>query len=431
MVDLNTIDLHRPDSYQRRGFPWAECDFLRDNAPIFHYERDDIEPFWAVTKHADIMTVSDNPGIFINGGPRLRMALKGKPEIGRAGLDSFGQERNWDPNEPPDMVFMDNPRHRHMRKHSSWAFTQGAMRKMQGRFDELASDFTEKFVTKLKNATSAGDSADLVSELACKLPLAAIGEIMGLAREDWPQIMMWSDALVGQISPQFRRPNESRGSAAYRSMYDFRCYLESLVHESRNFGEHRGGFIDQLVHRKVHGELLTDQQLIGYLFLLIAAGNDTTRNAFTAGIRAFIDNPEQIALLTNNSDLITDAVEEMLRWASPVGHFLRTTTEDFELSNVKIKAGDTVALFYPSANRDEDVFPTPYKFDITRRPNDHLAFGFGAHFCLGTNLARAELKASLKAILPYLSHLVCAGEPTYYNEPHVVGFSCLPVRFSG
>ena len=429
MLDLNCIDIHHPTEYERRGFPWAECDLLREQAPVFYYERNDIDPFWAITKHADIMKVSDNPEIFINGGPRLRMALKGKPEIARAGMDSFGQERNWDPDEPPDMVFMDNPRHRHMRKHTSWAFTQGAMRNMSDRFDELATDFTTSFVDNLKQATIDGKGLNFVSGLACNLPLAAIGEIIGLAEDDWQQIMIWSDALVGQISPEFQRPNESRGRAAYRSMYDFRTYLEQLIHESREHGEQRGGFIDQIVHRKVHGEHLTDQQLIGYLFLLIAAGNDTTRNAFSAGIAAFIRYPAQITLLRENPELLASAVEEMLRWASPVGHFLRTATADFELSDQKISAGDTVALFYPSANRDSEVFDQPYQFDITRRPNDHLAFGFGAHFCLGTNLARAELKASLKAILPYLDHLEFDGEPTYYNEPHVVGFSTLPMRY--
>ena len=429
VLTLDNINLHHPAEYERRGFPWAECDLLRRQAPIFYYERDDIEPFWAITRHADIMTVSDHPKVFINSGPRLRMALKGKPEIARAGLDTFGQERNWDPNEPPDMVFMDNPRHRHMRKHSSWAFTQGAMRRMQSRFDELAGEFTEQFIRALKASSANNEPVDFVSNLACKLPLAAIGEIMGLAKNDWRQILIWSNALVGQVAPEHLRDGESRGAAGYRNMYEFRTYLEALIQESRELGANRGGFIDQMVHRKVQGKLLTDQQLIGYLFLLIAAGNDTTRNAFTAGVNAFIDNPQQTLLLQENPDLIDNAVEEILRWSSPVGHFLRTTAEDFELSGTQIKAGDTVALFYPSANRDEAVFREPYSFDINRKPNDHLAFGFGAHFCLGTNLARAELKASLRAILPYIPHLKCSGEPQYYPEPHVVGFSSFQVRY--
>ena len=430
MLQLETIDLHHPDNYERRGFPWAECDLLRDQAPIFYYERDDIEPFWAITRHADIITISDYPQVFINGGPRLRMSLKGKPEIARAGLDSFGIERGWDPGEPPDMVFMDNPRHRYMRKHSSWAFTQGAMRKMQERFDDLAYEFTAEYMDQLSARAKHKQALDFVSGLACKLPLAATAEILGLAKNDWQQILIWSNALVGQIPEEHRQQGESRGAAGYRNMYEFRCYLESLIVESREIGIQRGGFIDQIVHRKVQGELLTDQQLIGYLFLLIAAGNDTTRNAITGGVNAFLDNPAQVSLLQKNPDLLSSAVEEILRWSSPVGHFLRTVVEDFELSGKRIKAGDTVALFYPSANRDAAVFEKPYEFDITRTPNDHLAFGFGAHFCLGTNLARAELKASLKALLPHLPYLRREGQPKHYREPHVVGYSEFNIRYA-
>ena len=427
MLTLENIDLHRPARYETHGFPWAECQLLREQAPVFYYERDDIEPFWAVTRHADITLISDNPKIFINGGPRLRLAQKGKPEIGRAGLDSFGLERGWDPEEPPDLVFMDNPRHRHMRKHSSWAFTQNAMRKMQSRFDSLAKGFTEHFIQTLKQS---GEPVDFVSGLACKLPLAAIGEILGLAEDDWQQILIWSNALVGQIAPEHRRAGESRGAAGYRNMYEFRTYLEALIKESREVGAERGGFVDQMVHRKVQGEHLTDQQLIGYLFVLIAAGNDTTRNALTGGLDAFLNNPDQISLLQANPALLSTAVEEILRWSSPVGHFLRTAVEDFELSSTTIRAGDTVGLFYPSANRDEDVFDNPYTFDITRSPNDHLAFGFGAHFCLGTNLARAELKASLQALLPYLHEFQHIGNPAFYSEPHVVGYSRYLVTLS-
>lgn len=430
MPALDDIDIHRPKRYQRSGFPWEDFDLLRESAPVFYYEREDVEPFWAVSRYQDIMEVSENPEIFINGGPRLRLALKGKPEILRAGLDTFGTERNWDPEEPPDMVFMDNPRHRHMRKSSSWAFTQGAMRTMGAHFDKLAEEFTEAFLDDAKQAAKNNEAVDLVAGLSSKLPLAATGEILGLYPDDWKQILVWTNALVGEFEPGAVRPGESRGAAGYRHMYEFRTYLESLIHESREQGKDRGGFIDHLVHHKVQDKLLNDQQLIGYLFLLIAAGNDTTRNAFTGGVAALIENPEQRDQLINNPDLIPDAVEEILRWTSPVGHFLRTAVEDFELAGERIAAGDTVALFYPSANRDERIFEDPYQFNIQRSPNAHLTFGFGAHFCLGTNLARAELKASLKALIPHLAHLELAGEATRIAETHVVGYSELPVTYA-
>ncbi len=427
-LTLDTINIHHPRHYAAHGFPWAEWDLLRREAPVHWYERDDVEPFWAVTRYADIMTVSDHPEIFINGGPRLRLTLKGVPELLRAGTDSFGEERGWDPEEPPDMSFMDNPRHRHMRKQSSWAFTQGGMRRMDAHFQDLAADFTAEFMDAVTAATARGATRDFVSGLACKLPLAAIGNILGLAPDDWKQILVWSNALVGELEPEHMRPGESRGAAGYRAMYEMRSYIEDLIKDSRETGGSRGGFIDRMVHTQVQGKLLTDQQLIGYLFLLIAAGNDTTRNAFAGGVAALLEFPAQRELLEREPALLESAVEEILRWTSPVGNFLRTCTQDFTLAGTRIAAGETVALFYPSANRDERVFDDPYRFDITRTPNPHLTFGFGAHFCLGTNLARAELKASLRAILPHLHRLEIHGEPTRLAQTHVMGYSSLPMR---
>jgi len=427
---LDTINIHHPKHYADNGAPWAEWDLLRRDAPVFWYERDDVEPFWAVTRYADILTVSDNPKVFINSGPRLRLTLTGVPELLRAGVDSFGQERDWDPAEPPDMVFMDNPAHRVLRKHSSWAFTQGGMRNMRTHFATLADEFTTAFMHELALATSAGESCDFVNGLACKLPLAAVGEIMGLARDDWKQILVWSNALVGEIEEEHRRPGESNGAAGYRSMDELRSYLENLINESREFGANRGGFIDRMVHTKIRGQLLTNQQLNGYLFLLIAAGNDTTRNATAGGIAALIEHPEQRDLLRENPELLPSAIEEILRWTSPVGNFLRTATANFDLSGTQIAAGDTVGLFYPSANRDERVFDDPYRFDITRNPNPHLSFGFGAHFCLGTNLARAELSASIKALIPHLHQLELHGTPTRMAQTHVLGYSTLPMRLA-
>ena len=423
---LAQLDIHRPRDYARHGYPWAAWDALRRLAPVYWYEREDIEPFWAVTRHADILAVADQPDVFINGGPRLRLALRGETELLRAGVDSFGASRGWDPDEPPDMVFMDNPRHRHFRRSSSWAFTQHAMRDLDRHLAALAQRFTREFIAALEDAPD--HTGDFVSGLACKLPLAAIGEIMGLPASDWRQILVWSKALVGEVDDADRRAGESIGRAAYRSMAELRGYIEELIADSRAHGATRGGFVDRLVHTPVQGRLLTDQQLNGYLFLLIAAGNDTTRNALAGGVAALIEHPAELARLRADPGLLPAAVEEILRWTSPVGSFLRTATADVTLAGQRIAAGDTVALFYPSANRDEQVFPAPYRFDIGRSPNPHLAFGFGAHFCLGTNLARAELRASLAALLPWLGRLEIHGTPTWLAQTHVMGYSSLPLR---
>jgi cytochrome P450 len=421
--DLQQIDIHTPQRYAGQGFPWREWDQLRREAPVFRYERDDIEPFWAVTRHADVMTVSENSRVFINGGPRLRLALKGEPELLRGGLDTFGRSRGWNPAEPPDMVFMDDPRHRQTRKLSSWAFTQGCMRSAGAHFDALA----EGFACELTATLEREGHCDFVSAYAAKLPLAATSEIIGLAPDDWKRLIVWTNAIVGDVEPADMLPGETVAQAAERNMNDMRAYLEALIHEHRRPGGGPSAFINRLVNGTVDGKPLDDQQLNGYLLLLIGAGNETTRNATVGGLVALLEHPEMRDLLCRDPSLVGNAADEILRWTSPVISFLRTVTMDFELAGTALRPGDTVCVFYPSANRDERVFDDPYRFDITRNPNPHISFGFGAHFCLGTNLAKAELRSMLKALLPVLPRLALTGESHRIANTHVSGYSKLGV----
>lgn len=423
-LNLDSIDIHTPSLYAQRGFPWEAWDLLRAEAPIHWYAREDVEPFWAITRHADVMTISGLPRVFINGGPRLRLTLKHEVELGRGGIDAFGTVRGWDPNEPPDLVFMDDPRHRQVRKASSGAFTQGCMRGMAAHFDALASQFTGELMASLE----ARGTVDFVRELACKLPLAATGEIMGLAPDDWRQILVWSSAVIGEVEAEHMLAGETAVQASERQSNEFREYLENLIHQHRQPGGGPSDFINRLVTAQVRGKPMNDQQLIGYLFVLIAAGNDTTRNATVGGLVALLEHPEQRDRLCADPRLLGAAVDEILRWTSPVVSFLRTCAEDFKLGGTTIKAGETVCMFYPSANRDDAVFEHPYRFDIGRTPNDHIAFGYGAHFCIGTNLARAELRAALQALLPVLPRLAIAGPAHRIGNTHVSGISKLPVR---
>ncbi|MBX9607621.1 MAG: cytochrome P450 [Gammaproteobacteria bacterium] len=425
--DPSTFDLHSPEAYANHGFPWDAWDWLRREAPMFWYERDDIEPFWVVTRHADVKEISGRPDLFINGGPRLRVTRRGEPELLRGGLDSFGQARGWDPLEAPDMTFMDDPRHRQVRRASSWAFTQGCMRGMAAHFETLAQTFAEEFVA----AAEARGTVDFVAECACKLPLAATGQLIGLAPDDWRQILTWSHAILGEVEPEHMHPGETVAEAAERNMNDFRAYLEDLIHVHRQPGGGPSPFINRLVNAKVDGEPMNDQQLNGYLFLLIGAGNDTTRNAVAGGVEALLSHPEELEKLVDDPSLLESAADEILRWTSPVISFLRTATDDYTMHGTTIRKGETVGVFYPAANRDETVFEAPYRFDITRRPNDYLSFGFGAHFCLGTNLARAELRASLKSLVPILPRMELMPGATRIAHAHVSGYATLPVRLRG
>jgi cytochrome P450 len=427
-VALDQTNIHTPRRYVEEGYPWEDWDLLRREAPVYRYERDDVEPFWAITRHADILAVSKRPDVFINGGPRLRLTIKGEVELLRGGLDEFGLTRGWNPQEPPDFVFMDDPRHRNFRLPSSRSFTPGRMRAMAAHFGELARQFTAEFEGALEAQSHSGGHCDFVTELAAKLPIAAIGEMMGLPPGDWKKIFKWTNAIVGEVLPEDRLAGENDVEAATRGMNEFRGYLEKRIRERRDAGCDRDDLFDTIVRGQIEGQPLNEQQLIGYLLLIIAAGNETTRNATSGGVIALIEHPEQRDLLCANPELLTSAIEEILRWTSPVIQFLRTATEDFELGGQKIRKGDTIGVFYPSANRDERVFEDPYCFDITRDPNPHLAFGHGAHFCLGANLARAELRAAFQALLPVLPRLEIAGPPRRIPNLHVSGYATLPVR---
>jgi len=425
---LDSIDIHDTRLYVERGYPWREWDRLRCEAPVYWYERPDIEPFWAITRHADVLAISRDAKTFINGGPRLRLASLGEELIMREGFKGFAAERGWDRDEPPDMVFMDDPRHRQFRLLTSSAFTPGRLRALVPRIEKMAASFAAEFTEALKRDTERTGSCDFVREYSIKLPLAAIGDLMGLPPGDWMQVLIWSNALLGDIHPSFSAPGEPPWEATRRAVVEMRAYYDALMEERRKAGADSSSLVDMLLRARIDGQPLTEQQLHGYLLLLTAAGNETTRNATTGGVIALLEHPDQRDRLCNHPELVDSAVEEILRWTSPVVQFARTVMKDVEIRGQKIRAGETVGVFYPAANRDEDAFEAPYRFDVARSPNHHLAFGHGSHFCLGANLARVELRAAIRALLPILPEMELVDSGVRLPNLHVPGFRSLRVR---
>jgi len=428
---LDSIEIHDAGRYAARGYPWREWDLLRREAPVYWYEREDIEPFWAITRHADVLAVSRDARTFINGGPRLRLSTRVGERMMREGLRGIAIERGWDPDEAPDMVFMDDPRHREFRLLTSGAFTPGKLRDLQSRIDQMAAGFAEEFSHALRRETETSPGCDFVREYAIKLPLAAIGDLMGLPPGDWMRVLVWTNALLGDVHPSYLLAGESSAAATGRAIREMRSYFDVLMEERRSAGANSGSLVDTLLRARVEGAPLTEQQLHGYLLLLTAAGNETTRNATTGGVIALLENADQRDLLCERPELIDSAVEEILRWTSPVVQFARTAVKDVEIRGQKIRAGDTVGVFYPSANRDEESFEDPYRFDVARKPNHHLAFGHGAHFCLGANLARAELRAAIRALLPILPEMELVDRGVRIPNLHVPGYQSLSVRRAG
>ncbi len=425
---LDTLDIHSKELYVSRGYPWREWDLLRREAPVFWYERDDIAPFWAITRHADVLTVSKRSDVFVNS-QRLRLQTIQEDEQQFGSFRARAEARGWDPDEPPDFIFMDDPRHRKFRLLTARRFTPAALRRLGTHFDDLARKFADEFAAEVSAAAASGHPVDFVRGFAQKLPLAAIGEMMGLPTGDWMRLKKLTNVLIGAPEPDFFHEGEDRIPGVIRAFQELTDYMIDLIADRQARGEGGDDLSSLIVHSRIDGKPLTEQQLQGYLFVILAAGNETTQNAITGGVHALLEHPDERDRLCANPDLVVSAAEEILRWTSPVVQFARTAVEDFELAGTTIRAGEDVGMWYPSANRDEAVFPDPYRFDVTRRPNHHVAFGgFGAHFCLGANLARWELRAALRALIPLLPRLASAGAPERVPNLHVSAIHRLPVR---
>lgn len=426
-ADLDTIDIHSLDLYEQRGYPWAEWELLRREAPVHWYDRPGIEPFWAVTRYEDVHAVGRDARTFINSGRRLRLHSVEHEERMWASKARRDRLYGWDPDEPLDMVFMDQPRHTAFRLLTARAFTPGRCRAMAAALDDLSRRFVAEFQESLHAA--AGQPVDLVRTLSYKLPLAAICDMMGVPVDDYHDIHRWTDSVFDTDSLEWAQPGEDLPTMRRRLRTEYFEYYERLIAAKR--ARPGDDVASDLCNGEVDGARLTQQQLHGYLNLLILAGNETTRNATTKGIVTLLEHRDQLELLCGDPARWTEpAVEEILRWTSPVLQFARTAAHDTEIRGVPIRAGDTVGIWYPSANRDADAFVDPERFDITRQPNYHLAFGHGPHFCLGANLARWELRSLFAELARtgVLRELEPAGPAQITKDLHVSVIKHQPVR---
>ena len=426
---LGGLDITSLDRYLAHGYPWQAWDVLRDEAPVYRYERPGYPPFWAVTRYDDVRTVHAHRDVFINGGAILRIDTV----EGIAAIDRFKQRQaerfGYSPDAPLDMIYLDKSEHFDLRMLTMRQFTPAAMRRLEVHLGDLAKRFVAEFVARAKAAN--GEPIDLVANLSVGVPLATICGLIDVPEDDWQRILAWTDAMLFPgVAAENVKPGETGRDVRRRLGLEYRAYREELIADRRERGPAGDDLVTSLVFATIDGEPLDDQQLHGYLELLIAAGNETTRNAISGGVKVLLENPGEGDRLAADPDgLMETAVEEILRWTSPVIQFARTATRDFELNGVTIKESDTVVLWYPSANRDERQFPEPYRLDVGRQPNIHLAFGYGPHFCLGANLARWELRAVFRELAPHLHNLELAGEPRRVPNLHVGAIGELPVRW--
>jgi cholest-4-en-3-one 26-monooxygenase len=397
---LDEIDLLE-DAWAQ-GVPHEAFDLLRREAPVHWHPEIDGSGFWAVTRHADVVKASRDPATFSS-------------ELGSTFIDDQTDEAMLQLRLT--ILNMDPPKHHRYRRLVSRGFTPH----MVGKLVETIEKRAERIVDDVADR----GECEFVEDVAAKLPLEMICEMIGLPEGDWQRMFELSNMLVGRDDPDFRYESTSAESAAA----EIYAYCDAVAADRR--ANPRDDLMTALVQAEVEGERLDDLELNLFFVTLVVAGNETTRNLITHSMQALIDHPDELRRLQADADLWPTAVEEMLRWGTSIHNFRRTATVDTELGGQPIAAGDKVVLYYMSANRDEDVFADPHRFDVGRTPNDHVAFGGGGvHYCLGANLARAEIRAIMRQLVDRLDGFTQTADPRRLRSDFVNGVKSMPLTFT-
>ncbi len=399
-MTLADLDVANPDHYVA-GVPHHMFKQLRREAPVFWHREWKGSPFWAVTKYDDVVAVSRDPRTFSSERMSCFLFDPAPGDIDNIRLM---------------MVNMDPPKHAKLRSLVNKGFTPRMIGRLEPHVREIARSIIDNVAPK--------GECDFVSDVAAELPLQVIAELMGVPHSDRRMLFDWSNRLIGFDDPEFQQSLDD-GKAAAAEVY---MYANQLAVERRDSAG--DDIVSVLMNAEVDGQKLTEMEFDLFFLLLIVAGNETTRNLISGGMRALIEHPDQRARLLADPSLIATAVDEMLRWVTPVMEFRRTATRDTELRGQKIREGDKIGIFYVSANRDEDVFPNPDAFDVGRTPNEHLAFGIGEHFCLGANLARLEIRVMFEELLRRLPNIELAGPVERLRSSFINGIKRMPVQFT-
>jgi cholest-4-en-3-one 26-monooxygenase len=389
--------------YEKDGYPFAAWAWLRRNDPVAWIEQPGYDPFWAITKHADVIELSKQPEIWQNG-PRLAVFSNQVPPPPEA--------------EVRHLLNMDPPDHGQYRNVVSKQFTPRVVSGLAAKVERITREV-------LDDAAGIED-ADFVRDVSARITIAVIAEMLGVPRPDWDLLFRWTNEVIAPEDPEFQRGGsvESTVEAARLELFE---YFGAMSRDRR--ANPKDDIVSVLANGGVDGRPLGPVELLSYYFLLVVAGNETTRNAMTGGVIAFLEHPDQWEKLRREPGLLDSAVEEIVRWVTPVIQFCRTPTRDYTLRGRTLRAGQNACLFYPSANRDEEVFPDGDRFRIDRRPNRHLGFGVGEHVCLGAHLARLELRCAFGALRERLRHAELSGPVERARSSFVGGIKRAPMHW--
>ncbi len=387
-------DIDLLDGRWYAGEPHDTWTWMRANAPVYHDEANDV---WAITKYDDILRISKDQATFSSHrSPRPH----GDPL--------------------PMMISMDDPDHVRRRKLVNRGFTPKRVRDKESEIRAICDAIIDRVCER--------GECDFVWDIAAPLPLLLIGDMLGFPRERYDDLLRWSDDMIRGTTAT---DDEARLLAMHAGI-EFRAFQLEVIKDRRSRPP-ADDLVSILCHAEVDGERLDDESVVQESLLILIGGDETTRHVITGGMLALLAHPEEQARLAADvPGRIEAAVEEMLRWVTPIKNMSRTATRDVEVRGQTLRAGDQLIMLYPSANRDEDVFPDPFRFDIERHPNNHLAFGFGTHFCLGSSLARLELRIMFERLLTRLPdlHLAVDERPPYRASNFISGPEEMPVRFT-
>jgi cytochrome P450 len=400
-----------PTAYADDARLHAALTHLRANNPVALVDNPPYRPFWAITKHADIMAIERANNLFLS---------EPRPLLSTAAADDFAKEQLDAGIGLRTLIHMDDPHHRKVRAIGADWFRPKAMRDLKVQVDLLA----KRYVDRLRDI---GPECDFVTEIAVNFPLYVILSLLGLPEEDFPRMHMLTQEMFGGDDEEYNKRGKSP-EEQMQILLDFFAYFSQLTASRR---EHpTEDLASAIANGRIDGEPLSDVDTASYYVIVTSAGHDTTKDAISGGLLALIENPSELARLRQNMDLMPTAAEEMIRWSTPVKEFMRTAAEDTTVRGVPIAKGESVYLAYVSGNRDEEVFDEPFRFDVGRDPNKHVAFGYGVHFCLGAALARMELTSLYSELIPRLESIELAGKPELSSTTFVGGLKHLPIRYS-
>jgi len=391
--------------------------WLRQNEPFGQAVIDGFDPFWVATKHADILEISRQNDLFHNGDRNPVLTPKALDEKVRAMMGGS-------PHLLRTLIHMDAPDHLKYRSLTQAWFMPANLRNMEDRIRVIARAAVERMKAK-------GGECDFVREIALHYPLHVVMSILGVPEEDEPRMLKLTQELFGAADPELSRtggaPARLEGELDISVITDFFEYFRALSERKR--AEPTDDLATVIANSVIDGQPISDFEAMSYYIIVATAGHDTTSSSTGGALWALAENPGELAKLHADPSLIPGLVDESIRWTTPVKTFMRTVTEDVEFAGRQLRKDDWLMLCYASGNRDEEVFEDPYAFRVDRKPNRHLAFGYGAHLCLGQHLAKMEMRILWEELIPRLKRLELAGEPALSEAVFVNGPKRLPIRF--